>query len=957
MIRRNTSLIGTLVILAIFLSSAIGPAAAQTPQPGDAQPPARGDHPVLPDPNIRLEPGQHLVPTGDGKFARVMEASADNMQSSISTTSLGGPDGYGYSWNNSTPFTWFDATIGVHTGLSNGSWGNPQVTNAVNLGFNFNFYGNTYSQIYISTSGAVGFDRNSLLYPTELGSIPSPDNPNNVIAPYMGTFFMNTGSYTGKVYYLTGGVPGSRYFVAEWSGVKDDLGGTFTFETILYENGNIDFSYANMVHGNNTYYCGWGAAIENAAGDDGLVYIDPIYCTNMSYQTGKTARFTHPPLMARVGISDLNLGALTGPNQDNRFEVTIKNTGDLGADTYELTAGPDWPVFSLYAADGTTVLTDTNGNLTVDTGQLAAGASTKVVVSILAPSLVLLGNNYIAYLTVMSTRDNGKQKTVNMKLAVPAPFAQIYQDDEDAGLLRLDLIKTNGQAKRSFGIQYDWANDPAILELPNGNFFISYEKTSCGASTCSSSIKYGLVDRTGKEIRPVSFLTQNSDPTNYIYDTNPAAAVTPDGKIGLVWAHQVWISSNNTQNLNLYFAELNLAGGLVYGPVNLTNNNKFGAYNTLNVPYYYDPSIAATGDNRFVLAWEQYSRLGSDFANGLDDIYYTVRNSDGSQRRAITKLTSDVNGSTDGFWKPVSAKLVNNRVLLAWASNNNGIQYGVLDSNGTLIWGVAACGCYGNPDDAAQLSNNNILLTLTAWSDVAEIQYVMLAPLYTKLMGPSTLGLNAAHNGSSYSSIVVDSTGYAIITWQDYLSSFRRKLYYALLDQNGSVITPPQVMRTAQTPDWGSPYIATSFQGQGSTSYSWQTSATQDVWLTSNSLFGAAPGGIAQVPVRMGNWGEQSAQGVALTATLGSGVSYVGDNSGITPVINLNTVTWNLPDNNFLDSGGFTLQVSIPSDAIGTLHSLDLTITAAGSDGNPANNQVAAQVMTSLQLFLPKIAR
>jgi hypothetical protein len=90
---------------------------------------------------------------------------------------------------------------------------------------------------------------------------------------------------------------------------------------------------------------------------------------------------------------------------------------------------------------------------------------------------------------------------------------------------------------------------------------------------------------------------------------------------------------------------------------------------------------------------------------------------------------------------------------------------------------------------------------------------------------------------------------------------------------------------------------------------------------------------------------------------LGPGLSYVADNSGIAPLINANTVTWNLPDYSFLDNGGFTLQVSVPADAIGTLHPLDLAVTATGTDGNPANNLVASQVMTCLQFFLPRINR
>ena len=51
------------------------------------------------------------------------------------------------------------------------------------IGFNFTFFGNTYSQFYVSANGLVMFTDPDDLYNTE-ATIPTAATPNNYIAPF-----------------------------------------------------------------------------------------------------------------------------------------------------------------------------------------------------------------------------------------------------------------------------------------------------------------------------------------------------------------------------------------------------------------------------------------------------------------------------------------------------------------------------------------------------------------------------------------------------------------------------------------------------------------------------------------------------------------------------------------------------------------------------------------------------
>jgi len=529
--------------------------------------------------------------------------------------------------------------------------------------------------------------------------------------------------------------------------------------------------------------------------------------------------------------------------------------------------------------------------------------------------------------------------------------------------MSLYLVQPAAQAVKKATPDWYYGYNTAVAEAPNGNFIYAWTKWRCLNSDCSVSgreIEYALLDRYGNVVRPVSKLTDNSGATMNTYDYSPAVAVAPNGRIGVLWTRELWNSSTYQSNYNIYFAILDASGNRVYGPVNLTNNNAWGTWSDLNVPWLYSPRIAATGDNHFVLAWQ---REHQESGGWVEDIYYTVRDANGGIIKDVTRFTYDTPGWDDGHNGINLSPLTNNRAIMTWFRNgaNGGVYFAVFDSSGNIVKGMTNLGMDGSgtwydSTDVVQLPNGRIVV---AWVKNLRVRFAILDSAYNPVVWYMELTNPSAPTGDCDISVTADSANHAILTWMDSDWSYRRNLYYALVDGNGNVLTPPMIFRTAGISPWGSQYIETSFEGYGNTSYSWTPpSGVDGVAAFSASLFGGPPGGNAAVGIRYANRGATIATNVVLTATLDSNLTYVSDTSGVMPTMSGNNVVWNLPDLGFLESRDFTLYVRVPSGAdYGTRYPITLTLTLAGSEANPSDNTSSAQVMAARQVFLPLVLR
>ncbi len=141
------------------------------------------------------------------------------------------------------------------------------------LGFDFNFFGSTFSTIGIASNGYLTFG-------TTVGTlantaIPAAGVPNNLIAAYWDDLNSSPTSGGGTIVFQTMGPPGNQVFIVQWTDVPHfaSLANRHTFQILLFEGtNNIDFRYTLVPPLGGVISPSIG--IENAAGSVGIS-IDP----------------------------------------------------------------------------------------------------------------------------------------------------------------------------------------------------------------------------------------------------------------------------------------------------------------------------------------------------------------------------------------------------------------------------------------------------------------------------------------------------------------------------------------------------------------------------------------------------------------------------------------------------------------------------------------------------------
>lgn len=180
----------------------------------------------------------------------------------------GGPDGFGYQWS-CIPYVWTGGT-----NLLPGSPGADDALWTITLPFAFDFYGNSYTSITVSSNGWVGMGTGYFSSYFSNQSIPSASNPNNIIAVLWDDLVI---SPSGGIYYYNGG----NYFVIEWRNVKRFGASTYPgrFALILYNSGTTGADSFKMVYWSSQLgvsYADYGGdatiGIENSTGTVGLQY-------------------------------------------------------------------------------------------------------------------------------------------------------------------------------------------------------------------------------------------------------------------------------------------------------------------------------------------------------------------------------------------------------------------------------------------------------------------------------------------------------------------------------------------------------------------------------------------------------------------------------------------------------------------------------------------------------------
>ncbi len=232
----------------------------------------------------------------------------------------------------------------------------------------------------------------------------------------------------------------------------------------------------------------------------------------------------------------------------------------------------------------------------------------------------------------------------------------------------------------------------------------------------------------------------------------------------------------------------------------------------------------------------------------------------------------------------------------------------------------------------------------------------VLNPAGDIVKSPFTLANPVAPQGNGKLS-VAPAGDKAVLTWRDGYYNYRYRLFYALLSGQGEVLTPPMIFRNAEAE-------GTYLEPGDSTSYGWTPPDGVDgVAAIAPAGAYAAPGGTTTLTLSYANHGGQVARNVVLTATLGDGLTYLGDSLGASGGSSVRAagsgqVTWQLPDLAFLERGAFKIYVRAAAEKpLGARLPLNVSLATSTGDVHPADNQAGADVVVSALTFLPLIMR
>jgi hypothetical protein len=134
------------------------------------------------------------------------------------------------------------------------------------------------------------------------------------------------------------------------------------------------------------------------------------------------------------------------------------------------------------------------------------------------------------------------------------------------------------------------------------------------------------------------------------------------------------------------------------------------------------------------------------------------------------------------------------------------------------------------------------------------------------------------------------------------------------------------------------------------------TTTLADTYIQTSGYHYPAPGQSVGITLRYGNYGQLKSA-AALTAALDSRLQYLGDNSGLPVTVSGSTISWQLPEMNFLDGSNFKMRVQTPNDPINTRYTVAFTIAGAAGEGGVFSNTDTFEIVLSYHTYLPIIFR
>ncbi len=239
------------------------------------------------------------------------------------TLGRGGPDNFGYTWRDSDDpsgpnFAWEDIAA---TGTRIPDLGDDENVGFYSIGFAFPFYDSVFTQFRVCSNGFISFTSAASSFSNN--PIPSVNSINDLIAP----LWDDLDPRPGAVYYHSNG----QRLVVQWQNVvRTGSTDPFTFQLILFANGNIRLQYLLVGASNNFATIG----MQNHDGSDGVeIAFNTTYVkNNLAVQIERPASWlSYAPkvgMLTSGGTLDLaihfNAKGLT-PDSSYRAELRIES--------------------------------------------------------------------------------------------------------------------------------------------------------------------------------------------------------------------------------------------------------------------------------------------------------------------------------------------------------------------------------------------------------------------------------------------------------------------------------------------------------------------------------------------------------------------------------------------------------------------------------------------------------
>ncbi|MEM7302364.1 MAG: DUF4347 domain-containing protein, partial [Pseudomonadota bacterium] len=204
----------------------------------------------------------------------------------------------------------------------------------ISIGFDFNFYGTDYNELYVSSNGLITFGSGDSNW-TNATLDGSASNGRALISVLWDDY---NPAASGDVFYEVVGTPGNRQLIIQWDDIRHrNAGGSGngTFQAVLHEiDGRIEFRYDDVNFTGSTYDNGASATI-GVQSSDGQFYQYSHNAANIT--SGSTLTITQ----AAQSMADFTFSVIatddTAFEVDEDYTIRLSSAGNSGIGTADAT--------------------------------------------------------------------------------------------------------------------------------------------------------------------------------------------------------------------------------------------------------------------------------------------------------------------------------------------------------------------------------------------------------------------------------------------------------------------------------------------------------------------------------------------------------------------------------------------------------------------------------------------